>query len=460
MAETLTIEALRKGGKSWRVECLGLITADAYWPVPAGKAYWPVYLCIAERDEVVRGFLAHFKAGRTATLRSRHGHEEPRQVAHHDRIEWAEPQRTSGGITIATAWLPDLCRLDPGRMQDRVRFLLAPSAAWVEDQIASPLLAELGDKALRIDAAVGSLFAAFAGARTAWPIIPDPLFHAALWRAAQAWCVAPSGTSGYPGGVWWYPREGPAGIPSAVVFDCQHQAWEAMLRTETRRFLEAHGAERVTATHHHQSRPRRAGRRVRVTGDLYHGVVPAGAVYIGRAAPGLPASPWQNPFRVKDHGAGALPLFQRHLDEHPELVARARAELAGKDLACWCKLDEPCHGDEWLRRLAVEEASCPENIASSRTATEPRANAPSAPATAAFPRATTTGSSNATSASEPAASFVPTRRGPSASPAAGSESMAMIPASRAVVPDVRSVPDHKEVPLVPKVEPWQPSLFD
>ena len=29
-------------------------------------------------------------------------------------------------------------------------------------------------------------------------------------------------------------------------------------------------------------------------------------------------------------------------------IAQARAELAGRDLACWCPLDQPCHADVLL----------------------------------------------------------------------------------------------------------------
>jgi hypothetical protein len=92
-------------------------------------------------------------------------------------------------------------------------------------------------------------------------------------------------------------------------------------------------------------------KRVRVEGDLYHGRVPEGAVYVGRAAPGLPASRFRNPYTVKEHGEEAMNLFYRYLDRNPELVEAARRELAGKDLACWCKLDQPCHADELLRRI-------------------------------------------------------------------------------------------------------------
>jgi hypothetical protein len=87
-------------------------------------------------------------------------------------------------------------------------------------------------------------------------------------------------------------------------------------------------------------------RRVKVAGDLYHGRVPEGAVYVGRAAPGLPASPFANPFAVKQHGrAEAIRLYREYLLGDPELVAQARRDLAGRDLACWCRDDQQCHAD-------------------------------------------------------------------------------------------------------------------
>lgn len=38
-------------------------------------------------------------------------------------------------------------------------------------------------------------------------------------------------------------------------------------------------------------------------------------------------------------------------------VAEIRAELAGKDLACWCPLDQPCHADVLLEIANAEVAS-------------------------------------------------------------------------------------------------------
>ncbi|MGW4426091.1 hypothetical protein, partial [Streptosporangium sp. NPDC004631] len=69
-------------------------------------------------------------------------------------------------------------------------------------------------------------------------------------------------------------------------------------------------------------------RRVRVVGDLFHGRVPAGAVYVGRAAPGLKASPYANPHCVGGTGCRRCPgrvhdlneaswLYGLHLDHNP-----------------------------------------------------------------------------------------------------------------------------------------------
>lgn len=97
-------------------------------------------------------------------------------------------------------------------------------------------------------------------------------------------------------------------------------------------------------------------KRAKVGGDLYHGVVPEGAVYIGRAVPGLPASQYANPYSAQILGHdGALRLYREHLRRNPELIARARHDLAGKDLACWCSPEDTCHGDLLLRVVAGED---------------------------------------------------------------------------------------------------------
>lgn len=98
----------------------------------------------------------------------------------------------------------------------------------------------------------------------------------------------------------------------------------------------------------------RTPRRARMIGDLYHGRIPDGAVYVGRAAPGLPGSPFANRHRAgtcracgaRHDRVSAVIAYARDLAARPDLVLAARRDLAGADLACWCRLDvSPCHAD-------------------------------------------------------------------------------------------------------------------
>lgn len=80
-------------------------------------------------------------------------------------------------------------------------------------------------------------------------------------------------------------------------------------------------------------------RRVRVQGDLFHGRVPATAVYVGRGAPGLPASPYANLHKVgacrcgQTHDQdGVVVAFREYLADHPDLLEAAQQELAITEL--------------------------------------------------------------------------------------------------------------------------------
>lgn len=91
--------------------------------------------------------------------------------------------------------------------------------------------------------------------------------------------------------------------------------------------------------------------------------MPEGAVYVGR--PTKWGNLWviglvdcgcrgsddchHNSFRCEG-AAEAVEMFRRHIEDSPtqRLAGQARAELRGKDLACWCALDQPCHADVLL----------------------------------------------------------------------------------------------------------------
>ena len=76
--------------------------------------------------------------------------------------------------------------------------------------------------------------------------------------------------------------------------------------------------------------------------------MPVNAIYVGRP------TRWGNPFADQDN-AELVRQF-RYNCLTPELICSVRSELKGKDLACWCPLDQPCHADVLLK-IANEEAA-------------------------------------------------------------------------------------------------------
>jgi hypothetical protein len=72
--------------------------------------------------------------------------------------------------------------------------------------------------------------------------------------------------------------------------------------------------------------------------------MPEGAVYVGRP------TIWGNNFSVKEYGRDlALLNFRMRVDGLRKIRALDTVMnvrfLRGKDLACWCPLDQPCHAD-------------------------------------------------------------------------------------------------------------------
>lgn len=83
---------------------------------------------------------------------------------------------------------------------------------------------------------------------------------------------------------------------------------------------------------------------------------------VSRALNGLDAvkcarpANWGNPFKVgedAEDAAEAVRMHSDHIDRQkafaPKAFAQAIAELRGKNLACFCRLDQLCHVDKLLR---------------------------------------------------------------------------------------------------------------
>ena len=68
--------------------------------------------------------------------------------------------------------------------------------------------------------------------------------------------------------------------------------------------------------------------------------MPADAIYVGRP------TKWGTPFSEGDNCELVRQFRENCLT--PSFTQQIIKELRGKDLACWCSLDEPCHADVLL----------------------------------------------------------------------------------------------------------------
>lgn len=66
-------------------------------------------------------------------------------------------------------------------------------------------------------------------------------------------------------------------------------------------------------------------------------------------------SGWGNPFRIGENALDRADAVEQFRDlvmdpgrTYQAFRAEVRKHLAGKNLACWCPLDQPCHADVLL----------------------------------------------------------------------------------------------------------------
>lgn len=78
--------------------------------------------------------------------------------------------------------------------------------------------------------------------------------------------------------------------------------------------------------------------------------MPPNTSYVGRGRGEY--GKYGNPYELEDYDRDTvLKLYEKWLDEKLAEDPAFLDELIGKDLACWCSLDEDCHADILLRRL-------------------------------------------------------------------------------------------------------------
>ena len=70
--------------------------------------------------------------------------------------------------------------------------------------------------------------------------------------------------------------------------------------------------------------------------------MPPNTVYVGRP------TKWGNPCR-SGSPAQRVVSYAQYLTDNPNLIADTKKELRGRNLACYCPLDQPCHVDVLLK---------------------------------------------------------------------------------------------------------------
>lgn len=82
--------------------------------------------------------------------------------------------------------------------------------------------------------------------------------------------------------------------------------------------------------------------------------MPANTVYVGRP------TRWGNPYKVTEYSRkDAIKLYEQWLRNELKLFPGLLDPLKGKNLACFCSLDEPCHADVILKILKETEIGRP-----------------------------------------------------------------------------------------------------
>lgn len=76
--------------------------------------------------------------------------------------------------------------------------------------------------------------------------------------------------------------------------------------------------------------------------------MPPNTIYVGRP------TRWGNPYAVSQHypAERVVEMYRKfwgdYLANEPGALDRLKQNLGGRDLACWCKIGDPCHADVLL----------------------------------------------------------------------------------------------------------------
>ena len=82
--------------------------------------------------------------------------------------------------------------------------------------------------------------------------------------------------------------------------------------------------------------------------------MPENTVYVGRP------TKWGNPYSISAGRSHSLKFYRIWLEEKLEEDPHFLDDLKDKNLACWCKLSQPCHVDVLLEKLKSSAPAKPD----------------------------------------------------------------------------------------------------
>lgn len=255
--------AKNKKGRSFRATLLAYVTADKLWPGGSTDTdtIRPIWMMFAGTSNELRPFVANLQMGRRAELKN---NSYSRRAG--DRFEALKSagyqfawQHTTLG-SLATAFLPDLFRLDPGMVDpEGVSFCILPAKDWLKPGKAMfehliRLGADPSQPELSLVVELAPLFIAYLDRRTRCPLIPDRRFYAQVLYSSLAKGLASLNTAdrysygNYPWGQ--HRRLGysefdteSVGLSKGLAFQSSHENLEVFLAEQVKIYEEiTHGS--------------------------------------------------------------------------------------------------------------------------------------------------------------------------------------------------------------------------
>lgn len=255
-------------GRTFRAMCLATIEADSLWQGGGADDRRPVWSMFIGSENELRPFAVNLQLGRKAQFVSNtHSSKRDHRIELLKSARFALSFQREAEGSIATAYLPDLFRLDPGMVDPTgARFVLAPTAAWVASQKVDPK--PLVEHALRLPyadkiepellptlAPMAYLFAAYLDRRTRLPLLADGRFYLQLLLAClDQGCASfadKASDRGYNGyaydrRAWGYNRglrffaEGveDVGLAPPIAFGADHKAFGELLAEQVAVFFD------------------------------------------------------------------------------------------------------------------------------------------------------------------------------------------------------------------------------